>query len=173
MRVAEMGVSHFFALDPRTVAEHDVGDIASGGSGVDRPGIPCPDEARQPPDVVVVGMRDDHRIERAGVKLEPTVRPVGIDAIRVKQPTIEQNPPRIDLQKMGTARDLPGRAVERDSQPGYLPTIDRAPAGHGTCLRWATRMAHAGQLSLSRPDPSWITLGRQFAFLPPPIILPS
>ena len=30
--------------------------------------------------------------------------------------------------KMGAARDLTGRAVERDSQPSSLPTIDRAPA---------------------------------------------
>ena len=121
VRVAEMGVSHFFTLDPRAVAEHDIGDVARGGSGVNRPGVPRADEARQPPDVVVVGVRDDHRVERAGVELELTVRPVGIDSIRVKQPTIEQNPRRANLQKMGTARDLPGRAVERDSQPSCLP----------------------------------------------------
>ena len=49
----------------------------------------------------------------------------GIDPIGVKQPAVEQDARRADLQQMGAARDLPGRAVERDSQPSHLPTIDR------------------------------------------------
>ena len=38
--------------------------------------------------------------------------------------------------KMSAARDRPGRAMERDSQPNYLPTIDLAPAmrqRHAAC----------------------------------------
>ena len=98
------------------------------GVVIDRPGISRPDQAGEPPDVVVMGVRDDHRVERAGVERELAVGAVGIDPIGVKQPAVEQNPPGADLQQMSAARDLPGRAVERDSQPSYLPTIDRAPA---------------------------------------------
>ena len=58
-------------------------------SGVNRPCVSGADQAGQPPDVVVMGVRDDHRIERAGVERELTVRAVGIDSIRVKQPTVE------------------------------------------------------------------------------------
>ena len=61
----------------------------------------------------------------AGVERELAVGAVGIDPIRVKQPAVEQKSCRANLQEMGAARDLPGRAVERDSQPSYLPTIDR------------------------------------------------
>ena len=39
----------------------------------------------------------------------------------VEQPAIEQDPVRSDLQQVGAARDLPGRAVERDSQTTILP----------------------------------------------------
>ena len=90
VRVAEMGVSHFLALDPRTVAEHDIGDVAGGGGGKNRPCVSRADQAGKPPDMIVMGVRDDHRIERAGVEQELTVRAVGIDSIRVKQPTVEQ-----------------------------------------------------------------------------------
>ena len=93
VRVAEMGVAHFLTLDPRAVAQHDVGDVAGGGRGVDRPGVARADQAGKPPDVVVVGVRDDHRVERAGVERELTVGAVGIDPVGVKQPAVEQNPP--------------------------------------------------------------------------------
>ena len=65
VRVAEMGVPHFFTLDPRTVAQHDAGDVAGRGSRKNRPVYPA-DQAGQPPDVVVVGVRDDDRIEARG-----------------------------------------------------------------------------------------------------------
>ena len=71
----------------------------------------------------------------AGVERELAVGAVGIDPIRVKQPAVEQDPLGTDLQQMGAARDLPGRAVERDSQPSYLPTIDRAPAARAAACR--------------------------------------
>ena len=128
--VAEMGVADFLALDPRTVAEHDVGDVAGGRRGVDWPGIAAADQAGQTPDVVVVGVRHDHRVQRAWVERELAVGAVGINSVRIEQPAVEQDSPGIDLQQMGAARDLSGRAVERDSQPNYLPTIDRAPAAH-------------------------------------------
>ena len=63
-----------------------------------------------------------------GSKRELAVGAVGIDSIGIKQPAVEQDPRGIDLQQMSAARDLPGRAMERDSQPSYLPTIDPQPA---------------------------------------------
>ena len=50
----------------------------------------------------------------------------GIDPIGIEQPAIEQDALGTDLQEMGAARDLPGRAVERDSQPSTLPTNPRS-----------------------------------------------
>ena len=51
---------------------------------------------------------------------------------------------RTDLQQMGAARDLPGRAVERDSQPTILlqerPTVASTPRdapSHVPCKRLA------------------------------------
>ena len=136
VRVFEMGVAHFLTLDARTVAKHDVGDVARGGRREDRSRIASPDQARETADVVVVGVRDDHRVERAGVKRELAVGAVGIDSVGIEQPAVEQDPLGIDLQQMSAARDRSGRAVERDSQPNYLPTIDRAPAmrqRHAAC----------------------------------------
>ena len=83
--MAEMGVAHFLALDPRTVAEHDAGDVARGRRGVDRPVVARLDQAGKPADVVVVGVRDDHRVERAGVERELAVRAAGVDPIGIKQ----------------------------------------------------------------------------------------
>ena len=42
VRVLEMGVAHFLALDSRTVAEHDVGDVAGRRRREDRSGITGP-----------------------------------------------------------------------------------------------------------------------------------
>ena len=130
-----MGVAHFLALDPRAVAQHHVGDVAGGRGGEDRPGVARPDQAREAADVVVVGVRDDHRVQLAGVERELAVGALGIDSFRIKQPAIEQDPLGTDLQQVGAARDLSGRAVKRDSQPSSLPTIsarDAWAAGHGS-----------------------------------------
>ena len=162
MRVPEMGVAHVLALDPRTVAQHDVGDVAGGGSGVDRPGVSRADQAGQSPDVVVVGVRDDHRVERAGVERELTIRAVGIDPIGVKQPAVEQKSRRANLQKMGTARDLPGRAMERDSQPSHLPTIDGKDAntsimtGSGKRHKTKQRTLRTAEFPTEPHGPLWI-----------------
>ena len=107
----------FLALDPRTVAQHDVGDVAGGRRREDRPGVARPDQAGETADVVVVGVRDNHRVERARVERELAVGAVGINPIGIKQPTVEQDPLGIDLQQVSAARDLAGRAMERDSQP--------------------------------------------------------
>ena len=101
MGVAEVGVAHFLALNPRTVAEHDVGDIARGGRGINRAGVARANQAGQPSDVVVVGVRNDHRIERTGVEREVTVGAVRIESVRVKQPAVEQQTCRSNLQQMG------------------------------------------------------------------------
>ena len=98
VRMLEMGVADFLALDPRTVAKHDVGDVAGGGRRVDRPGIAGPDQAGETADMVVVGMRDNDRVERAGVERELAVGAVGIHPIGIEQSTVEQDPPGIDLQ---------------------------------------------------------------------------
>ena len=152
--VAEMGVAHFLALDPRAVAEHDVGDVAGGRRGVDRPGIAGPDQARQAADVVVVGVRHDHRVERARVERELAVGAVGIDPVGIEQPAIKQDPPGIDLQQMGAARDFLGRAVKRDSQPNYLPTIDRAPAARPDTPRAGPRDRRSSRSIVPGPLPT-------------------
>ena len=99
--VLEMGVANLLALDPRTVAQHDVGDVAGGRRRVNRPGVASPDQAWQTADVIVVGVRDNHRVERAGVERELAVGAVGIDPIGIKQPAVEQDPPGVDLQADG------------------------------------------------------------------------
>ncbi len=95
------------------------------GVVIDRPAIARLDQDRQAADVVVVGVRDDHRIQLAGIERQLAVGALGMDAFRIKQPAIEQDPRRADLQKVGAARDLPGRTVKRDSQPSSLPAIKR------------------------------------------------
>ena len=63
----------------------------------------------------------------------------GVDPIGVEQPAVEQEPVPADLQQVGAARHLPGRAMERDAQPIILPPVHpptvaaRRPAGdaHG------------------------------------------
>ena len=40
VRMTQVGVAHVLALDPRAVAEHDAGDVARGGRGVDRAVVP-------------------------------------------------------------------------------------------------------------------------------------
>ena len=137
----------FLTLDPRTVAQHHVGDVAGGRRREDRPGIASPDQARETADVVVMGVGDDHRVERPGVERELAVGAVGINPIGIKQPAVEQDPPGIDLQQMGAARDLSGRAMERDSQPKYLPTIDSCPAQR------PRHPVHAGQRDRLRSRP--------------------
>ena len=91
----------------------------------------------------------------AGVKRELTVGAVGIDSVGIEQPAVEQDPPGIDLQQVSAARDRSGRAVERDSQPNNLPTIDSAPAmrqRHAACAMLGNAIANApGQSSLSQP----------------------
>ena len=42
---------------------------------------------------------------------------LGVDPLGVEEAAVEQDPVGTDLQQMGAAGDLPGRAVERDSQP--------------------------------------------------------
>ena len=91
--------------------------------------------------MVVVGVRDNDRVERAGVERELAVGAVGINPVGIKQPTVEQDPLGIDLQQVSAARDRPGRAMERDSQPNYLPTIDSC-AGDAAAAR---SLRHAGQ----------------------------
>ena len=108
MRVLEMGVAHFLALDARAVAEHDIGDIAGGGRCVDRSGIAGTDQARETTDMVVVGVRHDDRVERAGVERELAVGAVGINSVGIEQSAVEQDPLGIDLQQMSAARDLIG-----------------------------------------------------------------
>ena len=112
-----MGVAHLLALDPRTVAEHDAGDVAGGRRRIDRPIVSPLDQAGQAADVVVMGMRDDHRVEGSGVERELAVGAVGVDSVGIEQAAIEQETVGTDLQKMGAAGNLPGGAVERDSQP--------------------------------------------------------
>ena len=160
--VAEMGVADFLTLNPRTVAEHDVGDVASGRRRIDWPGISATDQAGETPNVVVVSVRHDHRVQRAWVERELAVGAVGINSVRIEQPAVKQDSPGIDLQQMSAARDFLGRAVERDSQPNYLPTIDRAPAAHPehaadrTAL---TPLRAANQSSLGCPQP--LSLNKQ------------
>ena len=120
-----MGVANFFALNARTVAEHHVGDVAGGRSRVNRTGVTGPDQTRETTDVVVVGVRHDDRVECARVERELAVRAVGINSVRIKKPAVKQDPLGIDLQQVSASRDRPGRAMERDSQPNYLPTIDQ------------------------------------------------
>ena len=115
--MAEMGVAHVLALDPRAVAEHDAGDVGRGGRDVDRTVVPRLDQAREPADMVVVGVRDDDRVERAGVERELAVGAAGVDPLGIEEAAIEQQPVRADLQQMGATGDLPGRSMERDSQP--------------------------------------------------------
>ena len=77
------------------------------------------------------------------------------------------------------ARDLPSRAMERDSQPSYLPTIDRARlcSGNGTRSAGPRNRRSAGQSSLNRPaSHAILRLDKArpaFPVLPPLIILPS
>ena len=88
---------------------------------VDRPPVAGADQAREPADVVVVGVRDNHGVELAGVERELTIGAVGIGPIGVKEPVVEQDPVSVDLQQVGRARHLPGRAMERDTQTTILP----------------------------------------------------
>jgi hypothetical protein len=143
VRVAQVGVPRLLALDPRTVAQHDVGDVARGRGRVDRPGVAPTDQARKTPDVVVMRVRNDHRVQSARVERELAVWAVGIHPLGIKQPAVEQKPLGADLYQMSAARDLAGRAVERDSQPKYLPTIDRAPAAPPRHAVWrGARLPH-------------------------------
>ncbi len=96
--VFEMGVAHFFTLDSRTVAQHDVGDIARRRRREDRSCIASPDQAGETADVVVMGVRHNNRVERARVERKLAVGAVGINTVGIKQPAVEQDPFGIDLQ---------------------------------------------------------------------------
>ena len=60
-----------------------------------------------------------------GSNVKLAVRALGIDPVGVEQPAIEQDSLRTDLQQVGAARDLPGRAMERDSQPTSSRDLER------------------------------------------------
>lgn len=86
--------------------------------------------------MIIVGVGDDDRVQASGVKREASVRAVRVDPVRVKEATIEQNFVGANFQKVGAARDLPRRTVERDTQPTVLPSRGpkstappRTPAG--------------------------------------------
>ena len=66
--MTQVGIAHLLALDPRTVAKHDAGDVGRGGCRVDRAVVPPFDQERKPADVVVMSVRDDHRVKRARVE---------------------------------------------------------------------------------------------------------
>ena len=117
VRMTQVGVAHLLALDPGTVAKHDAGDVGRGGRRVNRAVVPLFDQKRKPADVVVMSVRDDHRVERTRVERELAVGAVRVDAIGIEQTAVKQQAIGTNLQKMGASGDLPGRAVERDSQP--------------------------------------------------------
>ena len=80
----EVGVPHILALNSRTVAKHHARDVGRGRSGVNRPLEPRLDHARKPADVVVVRVRDDHRVHALGIEIELAIRTVRVDAIGIK-----------------------------------------------------------------------------------------
>src|SRR3954453_21829755 len=112
-----MGVAHIFALDPGAVAEHHTGDIAGGRRGVDWAIVTPLHQAGQSADVVVVSMRDDDPVQGSGIKRELAIWAVGVDSLGIEKTAIEQKGVGTNFQKMGAAGNLPGGAVERDSQP--------------------------------------------------------
>ena len=56
-------------------------------------------------------------VEGSGVERKLAIWAVGVDPIGIEQAAIEQKAVGANLQKMGAAGNLPGRAMERDSQP--------------------------------------------------------
>ncbi len=48
--------------------------------------------------MVVVGVRDDDRMERSGVECEQSIGAAGVDPLGVEETAIEQQPVRADLQ---------------------------------------------------------------------------
>ena len=142
----ERAVAEILALDSGAVAEHDARDVGGGPGHVDRPAIAGADQAGQAADVVIVGVRDDHRVEPAWVEREIAIGAQWVDPIGVEQSAIEQNLVRADFQEVGAARDLPCGAMERNSQPSILrprgltqaaPPLDFSPgrAGAGQLAR--------------------------------------
>ena len=129
--VVALDVPQVLALDAGRVAEHDVEDVARGPGGVDRPGIAGAGEAGQAADVVVVRVRDDDRVERAGVEGEVAVGALGAHAIGVEQAAVEQDSVRADLQQVCAAGDLPGGPMKRDAQAIVLPPRDDHAAEAG------------------------------------------
>ena len=129
LAVAQVAVARILALDPGAVAEHDAEDVGRGVGGQDRPVVAGPDQAGEAADVVVVGVRDDHRVEVAGVERELAVRAVRVHPVGVEQAAIEQDPRPADLHQVGAARHLLRRAMERDAQPIILPPVHPPTVG--------------------------------------------
>src|SRR4051794_33250402 len=74
--------------------------------------------------MIVVCVGDDHGVEIAGLEGEASVLALGIEPVGIKQAAIKQDPVSIDLQQMGTSRDLPGGPVKRDAQTSILHQSD-------------------------------------------------
>ena len=65
--------------------------------------------------MVVVRVRDDHGVEVAGLEGEAAVGAVRVEAVRIKQPAVQQDSAVFDLQQMGASRDLTGGPMKRNA----------------------------------------------------------
>ena len=112
-----MRVSDVLTLNSRAVAQHEITNIRSRRSRVNRSSVPSTHQIGKSPDVIIVTVGDDHGVERVGIEGELAIQAFRIDSIRVEQPTIEQDSMSTDFEQVGAPCDLPGRSVKRDSQP--------------------------------------------------------
>ena len=81
-------------LDVRRVGQHDRAEVARGGRGVDRPVEAVPHQQRQAARVVDVRVAQHHAVEPARVERQPGVELVGLGAVALEQPGVEQEPAR-------------------------------------------------------------------------------
>ena len=90
-------VAGVFALNPGAIAEHYARDVGGRSGEVDRSSVASPDQTRQPTNVVIVSMRDDHGVEITRLKGEASVRTVGGDPVGIEEAAVKQDAIRANL----------------------------------------------------------------------------
>ena len=117
-------VAGVFLLQVGGVEEQDLGQLLRGRRAVDGAPEALLDEARHPPDVVEVGVGEDHRVHTGGRELR--LRPVAQAELllALEHPGVHEEPPPARLEQVLRPGHRLRRAEER--QPGHGYSIFRS-----------------------------------------------
>ncbi len=148
-----VGVLGGLHLQAGAVTEHDLGEPGGGGGGQDRPTKAVPDQARQVPAVVQVGVRHDDRVDVAGVAGQ--LVPVAAAQVRqaLEESAVDEDPGVVALDQELAAGHRPDTTEE--PQQGGAAAGDGADRDMAAALLPGTgALFHGCIAALRRRDPT-------------------